>query len=299
MSTHPYSRIFIKTSNPGASDDSAHGYEVGDIWIRVGLRSYQCIDDTVGGATWNLIPDQSLIDTTIASAGAFIYASSAFDASGSPNYPSANRGNVLYVSVAGKIGGASGKSVDVGDLVVCLQTSASGNEATVGAYWFVLEHDLGDKLNALVTGWTLVTEAWTRTGNHTFTVSGDLTVTYRKGMKVRYKDGGSYEYGTIYSSSYSSPNTTVTLFTNSDYAMAAATITDTYLSPAEAPEGFPQTFNYAVTWTGSSSNPAIGNGTLEGTFKVVGDLGSSTRPQAPRSISCEITRPIQSVITCP
>ncbi len=96
---------------------------------------------------------------------------------------------------------------------------------------------------------------WTRTGNYTFTVSGDVTTAYRKGTKVRYKDGGSYEYGVIYSSTYSAPNTTVTLITNSDYAMAAATITDKYISYIENPEGFPAWFNVTVGYTGFSSNP--------------------------------------------
>ena len=105
-------------------------------------------------------------------------------------------------------------------------------------------------------GWIPVSATWTRTGNHTFTVSGDVTATYRKNTRVRYKDGGSYEYGVIASSSYSSPNTTVTLITNSDYAMAAATITDKYISPIINPEGFPQWFNWTVSWT----NLTVGSG---------------------------------------
>ena len=96
-------------------------------------------------------------------------------------------------------------------------------------------------------GWITDTDTWTRTGNHIFTVSGDLTARFRKGAKVRYKDGGSFEYGVIGSSSYSSPNTTVTLITNTDFTMAATTITDTYLSYIENPEGFPTKFNYTST----------------------------------------------------
>lgn len=106
-------------------------------------------------------------------------------------------------------------------------------------------------------GWIPVSETWTRTGNHTFTVAGDLTAKYRKGTKVRYKDGGAYEYGTVISSSYSSPNTTVTLATNTDYAMAAATITNTYISYIDNPEGFPQKFNFTIALTLKS-----GSGTL-------------------------------------
>jgi len=84
-------------------------------------------------------------------------------------------------------------------------------------------------------GWIAISATWTRTGNHTYTVTGDQTATYRKGAKVRYKDGGSYEYGVIASSVYSSV-TTITLLTNTDYAMAAATITDTYISYIQNPD---------------------------------------------------------------
>lgn len=104
-------------------------------------------------------------------------------------------------------------------------------------------------------GWIPITATWTRTGDHTFTVSGDVTAAYRKGTKVRYKDGGAYEYGVIGNSTYSAPNTTITLITNSDYAMAATTITDKYISYIENPEGFPDWFNWSPTISGFSSNP--------------------------------------------
>lgn len=64
------------------------------------------------------------------------------DTSANPNYPSALKGDAYYVTVAGKIGGASGKSVDIGDVYVALADNAGGNEATVGTSWFVLEHNL-------------------------------------------------------------------------------------------------------------------------------------------------------------
>lgn len=103
------------------------------------------------------------------------------------------------------------------------------------------------------SGWIARAETWTRTGNHTFTVAGDVTAVFRKGLKVRYKDGGSYEYGVIASSTYSAPNTTVTLITNTDYAMAAGAVTDTALSPVENPEGFPAYFNYTPPLAGGGS----------------------------------------------
>jgi hypothetical protein len=107
--------------------------------------------------------------------------------------------------------------------------------------------------NDVQLGWYEVSETWTRTGNHTFTVSGDLTERYRKGTKVRYKDGGAYEYGVIGASSFGGGVTTVALITNTSYAMAAATITATAVSYMEAPVGFPSKFDYTPSYGGSAS----------------------------------------------
>lgn len=105
-------------------------------------------------------------------------------------------------------------------------------------------------------GWILASETWTRTGNHTFTLSGDFTVKYRPGTLVRYQDGGSNEYGVIYLSVHSGGTTTITLISNTDYAMAATTITNKYISYINNPEGFPAEFNWAASPTGFSSVPA-------------------------------------------
>lgn len=129
-----------------------------------------------------------------------------------------------------------------------------------------------DTLYIAITGWKPITATWTRTGNHTFTVSGDQTSNddYKPGKKLRYKDGGSYEYGVIKTRSYSAPNTTITLITNTDFAMASATITDTYISMVEEPDGFPAYFNYTPAWTSDGTPPAIGNGTIKGVYSTIG-----------------------------
>jgi len=64
------------------------------------------------------------------------------DCSTNPNYPSALKGDMYYVTVAGKIGGASGISVNVGDAYVAKADNAGGTEASVGSSWFILEHNL-------------------------------------------------------------------------------------------------------------------------------------------------------------
>ncbi|MET4283574.1 hypothetical protein [Bradyrhizobium sp. LA6.12] len=65
------------------------------------------------------------------------------DCSGNPNYPAADRGHTYRVSVAGKIGGASGIVVEVGDMFICLTDgTASGNQATVGSSWSVIQTNI-------------------------------------------------------------------------------------------------------------------------------------------------------------
>jgi hypothetical protein len=63
------------------------------------------------------------------------------DCSANPNYPAAAKGDAYVVSVAGKIGGAAGVSVDIGDMYLATAANAGGNQATVGASWTSLEHN--------------------------------------------------------------------------------------------------------------------------------------------------------------
>lgn len=63
----------------------------------------------------------------------------AIDCSGNPNYPAADAGDLYQVSVAGKIGGAAGITVQIGDQIICnTNGTASGNQATVGAFWDII-----------------------------------------------------------------------------------------------------------------------------------------------------------------
>ncbi|MFZ2905321.1 MAG: right-handed parallel beta-helix repeat-containing protein [Cyclobacteriaceae bacterium] len=75
----------------------------------------------------------------------------AIDCSANPNYPAADAGDLYKVSVAGKIGGGSGPNVEVGDTLVCtVDSSASGNHATVGANWLILQTNIDPSLYALL-----------------------------------------------------------------------------------------------------------------------------------------------------
>ena len=113
------------------------------------------------------------------------------DCSTNPNYPSASKGDAYYCSVAGKIGGASGVTVAVGDLIVCSADNAGGDQASVGSSWFVLEknldgalvssNNLSDLANAATARsnlglGTLATQSGTFSGTSSGTNTGDQSV---------------------------------------------------------------------------------------------------------------------------
>lgn len=68
------------------------------------------------------------------------------DCSTNPNYPAALKGDAYAVSVAGKIGGAAGPAVDVGDVFVAIADNAGGTQAAVGTSWIIIEHNLAGAL---------------------------------------------------------------------------------------------------------------------------------------------------------
>lgn len=78
------------------------------------------------------------------------------DASANPNYPSASKGARYRVTVAGRVGGASGKVVEAGDTVEAIADNAGGTEASVGTSWIVMQANIAGMTAA---GLTLITAA--------------------------------------------------------------------------------------------------------------------------------------------
>mgnify|MGYP000555986824 CR=1 FL=1 len=98
---------------------------------------------------------KAYVDQIVASQDAMVF-KGVIDCSANPNYPAADRGWTYRVSVAGKIGGASGVNVTVGDIVLCLTDgTASGNQATVGSNWSVIQANLDGALTTADIGVTL------------------------------------------------------------------------------------------------------------------------------------------------
>ena len=85
---------------------------------------------------------KAYVDALLAASDAVVY-KGAVDCSSNPNYPAADAGHLYLVSVAGKIGGASGVVVEAGDMFICKTDSTSaGNQATVGANWNVIQTNI-------------------------------------------------------------------------------------------------------------------------------------------------------------
>lgn len=61
------------------------------------------------------------------------------DCSTNPNYPAATKGYVYVVTVAGKIGGASGVAVEPNDTIYCINTNGGGTQASVGADFIIVQ----------------------------------------------------------------------------------------------------------------------------------------------------------------
>lgn len=82
------------------------------------------------------------IGARLAAADALVY-KGAIDASANPNYPAGDAGDTYRISVAGKIGGASGPNVQVGDMLILhTDASAAGTQAAVGANWDIIQTNI-------------------------------------------------------------------------------------------------------------------------------------------------------------
>lgn len=83
--------------------------------------------------------NRTYFDTAMASG---LKVPTALDCSANPNYPAADAGDTFRVTVAGKVGGASGELVQSGDMIFCNTTSVAGDHATVGANFNIVQNNL-------------------------------------------------------------------------------------------------------------------------------------------------------------
>ena len=95
---------------------------------------------------------------------------------------------------------------------------------------------------------------------YTVKCSGDYTYIIPVGAKIALTHYGVTEYFIVVKTSYSSPNTTFTLYGGTDYILAAGAITNPYYSIAKAPVGFPlDPTKWTVTVTDSTQRSKTTN----------------------------------------
>jgi hypothetical protein len=102
---------------------------------------------------------KTYIDNLLAGNDAMVF-KGGIDASTNPNYPAGDAGWTYKITVNGLIGGASGIPVKVGDTIMCtVDSSASGNQATVGANWIILQTNVDSATTAVEGLIALATQA--------------------------------------------------------------------------------------------------------------------------------------------
>jgi hypothetical protein len=109
------------------------------------------------------------------------------------------------------------------------------------------------------TGWFSTTETWTYASadapTFAFTVPGDKTAKYYKGMRMQLTQAAAVKYFIVTGVSYDSGTntTTVTVYGGTDYTLTSAAISAPSYSTAKAPAGFdPTPTKWMVSTTDST-----------------------------------------------
>lgn len=113
---------------------------------------------------------QQQIDNLVLAVDAGLKTPEPIDCSSNPNYPVSEPGDTYKVTVAGKIGGASGVDVEVGDLIICTANNAGGTQAQVGQHFFIVQANI-DQATESVPGFAkIATQAQTDAGTNDDTI---------------------------------------------------------------------------------------------------------------------------------
>ncbi len=137
-----------------------------------------------------------------------------------------------------------------------------------GSAWENVEGTGSGGSGAGADGWVDDTaQTWTYASATTFTVATDLTAQFKVGTRLKLTQT-TVKYFVVVASSYSAPNTTVTITGGTDYTFANAAVTLNYHSYMVNPQGYPGSFTYAPTLVGWSATPT----TQFARFSVVGNI---------------------------
>ena len=250
-----------------------------------------------GSSTNDQIPTAaavwSAIGTGIGANDAMIF-KGAINASANPNYPAGVTGDTWKISVAGKIGGASGVNVEAGDTIICVTDTAGGTQATVGSNWTILQTNIDGAVttggaiaqgalvigagsssvstlpNAATAGWLLIGN--TGTNSPTWTAPGSFTVQV-----------GGTNFGSAYSPTASKTvnfvaGTNVSLTPSGNNITIASVDTNYYPT--------------AFSWTDGGAAGPTGKLTMSG----ASDISFAAIPSASATVSGVVTTGTQTFV---
>ena len=245
--------------DPTADDDEADGYSAGSMWI-TDTAIWICIDASEGDAVWEQLWPAKAADLSGSlsanwDAGDYEVRAKTLQsdvATGTAPLTVASTTKVTNLH-ADILDGAELSTDVIADPGVdtkipsekAIRTTLTNLVATLG-----------------LDGWLSAGETWTYAGadspSFTFTISGDKSTKYYPGMRIKLTQSSTVKYFIVTKVSYSSPNTTITIYGGTDYSLANEAISSPYYSMVKAPTGFPldpAKWTVTATLSGSQSNP--------------------------------------------
>lgn len=122
--------------------------------------------------------------------------------------------------------------------------------------------------NGLSDGWGKLIETFTYASATSIGVASGAASRFMKGDKLRFQNNASGTW--LYAYIINVADTTLTVVGD---AVPNATITNTWVSRATSPIGFPEVFDFTPTLYASTSNPTIGTGATQyGRFSLNGKM---------------------------
>jgi len=152
-----------------------------------------------------------------------------------------------------------------------LTTKQDGVDTVAAADVNQLNENIEVVVESIGSGWVFDLNTWTYASATSFTVPGDQRAMFTKGRKIGAYQGSAWVWGTVLSSTYGAPNTTVNLIPNTSYSLANAVISQAIYNIIENPNTFPEYFNYSPTI--ASGAGSITSYTVNfARFKVIGNM---------------------------
>jgi hypothetical protein len=194
------------------------------------------------GKLLDALTAKNYMDQLIGANDAMVY-KGGIDCSSNPNYPAGEIGWTWKVTVAGKIGGASGTVVEAGDTIICSENNSGGTEATVGSKFTIIQGNID---GALYDGLFGSVGLLKRTGVKTYAVVTDSSANWNT----------AYSWGNHASAGYATAaNLTSHINDGSKHVPANGTTNNKKVLTATATAG---TFTWAfVDWEDIANKPSL------------------------------------------